>query len=161
MINSRFVISVLIVLLPFSHSFAQTLSLPDLLTVYHFDSSAARHFCEQKNLPLTGAKNTGAIKRYQFATPDSSTRLEINYPNDSSSLNVQLSYWFYGAKQYSHLQKSLRKAGFTRERVKDVGGSLPSHVERYVSKNLQAELINPGGKQPYWLFLHPVGNYIW
>ena len=125
------------------------------------DSSAARQFCIGKKLPLTTAGNTGANMRYHFATADSSTRLEIRYPNDSASPNVQMNYWFNSVKEYSRFKKDLRKHGFAQQSAKQVTGTLPSYAERYVNKNLQVELIRPDGKQLYWLFLHPVGDYTW
>ena len=146
---------------PFKQLFAQTLSFADILHVYSLDSSAARQFCTDKKFTLTEAGNTGANMRYQFTTADSSTRLEIRYPNDSTSLNVQMNYWFSSAGAYNHFKRDLRKHGFTRQSAKQVTGSLPSYAERYISKNMQVELIRPEGKQPYWLFLHPVGDYTW
>jgi hypothetical protein len=141
--------------------FAQALSFEDILKLYRLDSVAARQFCTSKQFVLAKAGNTGATMRYQFKGADTSTRLEINYPNDSTSLNVQLNYWFRSAKDYNHFRKLLPKNGFRRQRAKQVAGSLPSYVERYINKNLQVELIHPGDEQPYWLFLHPVGNYTW
>lgn len=160
--HQRLFLLLLFLLLPLSCLFAQTLSFTDILKVYSLDSNAARQFCTGKNLALTEAGNTGATMRYRFKAADSSgTKLEINYPNDSTSLNVQLNYWFRDAKEYSHFKKTIPKNGFTRQSAKQVEGVLPSYAERYVSKNLQIELIHPEGKQPYWLFLHPVGNYTW
>src|SRR5438270_13245008 len=127
----------LFLLLPLSCLFAQSLSFTDILKVYSLDSNAARQFCTGKKLALTEAGNTGATRRYQFIAADSSgTRLEINYPNDSTSLNVQLSYWFSSAKEYSRFKKAIPKNGFTRQLAKQVQGTLPAYAERYISKNL-------------------------
>ena len=146
-----------------SSVFAQTMSFANILNAYHLDSSAARQFCTGKSFALSDVKHDGATTRYQYKAGDSinSVRLEISYPNDSTSLNVQINYWFGSAKDYNGFKEAFRKNGFTRHSVKDVSGSVPAHAERYISKNLQIELIHPGDKQPYWLFLHPVGNYIW
>ncbi len=143
--------------------FAQTLSLADILTLYQQDSSSARQYCIAKKFVIAEVSNDGAKERYKYQSGDtgSTARLEIFYPNDSASLNVQLNYWFADKNDYKKFQKSFRKNGFIRKSVKQVQGSVSSHAERYTSKNLQAELINPGGKQPFWLFLHPAGNYSW
>lgn len=149
-------------LLPVSSLFAQTLSFTDIVKVYTLDSSAARRFCIDKNWKLTEAKNDGASARYKFEKGDSSAaRLELSYPNDSTSLNVQLNYWFGNKKEYNSLKKDLKKQGFVKKQTKQIEGALSSYAERYVKKNLQIELIHPEGNQPYWLFLHPVGNYTW
>ncbi len=141
--------------------FAQSLQLTDILKLYSLDSSAARQFCVDKQFNVTTAGNTSANMRYGFASGDSTTRLEISYPNDSTSLNVQLNYWFNNTKAYKQFKTALRKNGFTRQSAKQIEGTLPSYAERYINKNLQVELISPGDEQPYWLFLHPVGNYTW
>src|SRR4051794_40431441 len=99
--HQRIYLLLLFLLVPLSCLFAQSLSFTDILKVYSLDSSAARQFCTGKKLALTVAENTGANKRYQFKSADSSAKLEITYPNDSTSLNVQLNYWFRSAKEYN------------------------------------------------------------
>ena len=149
-------------LLPFSSVFAQSLTVADLLKIYNLDSTSARQYCTDKQLPLTVADNTGSNRRHQYATPDSNYRLEIRYPNDSASLNVQMNYWFTGTSEYKKIEEDLRKAGFHKLWTKQAGSTLPANASRYLSKNLQAELIRPQGIQKsYWLFLHPPGNYNW
>ncbi len=145
----------------FTRLFAQTLSFDDILKLYSLDSSAARQFCTGKKWEVTTAGNTGATRRYRYTTADSSSRLEIGYPNDAASPNVQLNYWFGSAKDYNRFKKAFRKSGFMKQSTKEISGALSSYSERYVRNNLQIELIHPEGKQPYWLFLHPVGNYSW
>lgn len=141
---------------------AQSLTIPDLLKLYNLDSTAAQQYCAAKKLPLINADNTGANKRYQYTTPDSSYRLEIRYPNDSASVNVQLSYWFAGASEYKNIEMGMRKAGFRKLSAKQSGGTLPANAARYVANALQIELIKPEGIQKsYWLFLHPAGSYNW
>lgn len=143
--------------------FAQSLTVADLLKIYKLDSTAARQYCTDKQLPLMNADNTGSNRRYQYATPDSSYRLEIRYPNDSATLNTQMNYWFAGTGDYKKIETDLRKAGFRRLSAKQTRNStLPPNAARYLSKSLQAELIRPQGIQKnYWLFLHPPGNYNW
>lgn len=141
---------------------AQSLTVTDLIKIYSLDSTAAREYCISKHLPLINADNTGSNKRYQYATPDSSYRLEIRYPNDSASLNVQLNYWFTTEDDYKKIETGLRKAGLHKLSTKQMSNTLPGNVSRYLSKNMQAELIRPEGIQKsYWLFLHPPGNYNW
>src|SRR4051794_32461046 len=148
--HQRISLLLLFLLLPLSCLFAQTLSFTDILKVYSLDSNAARQFCASKNLALTEAGNTGATNRYQFVAADSSgTKLEINYPNDSTSLNVQLNYWFRSAKEYSYFKKAIPKNGSTRQSAKQVKGSLPPYAERYINKNLHIKLIRPKRNQPY------------
>lgn len=160
--RQRFIFVLIFSLLPLCSLFAQALSFTDVLKVYALDSSAARKFCIDKKWNLTQSKNDGSATRYKYETGDSSqTRLEISYPNDSTSLNTQLNFWFTNTKEYNRLKKDIKKGGFAKKETKQIEGSLSSYAERYVKKNLQIELIRPGENQPYWLFLHPVGNYIW
>ena len=160
--QQRFCFIFIFFLCPLSSLFAQSLPFADIVKIYTLDSSGARKFCIDKNWNFADAKHDGAATRYEFETGDSSqTRLEISYPNDSASLNVQLNYWFGDKKEYNNLKKAIRKQGFTRKQTKEIQGALPSYAERYVKDNMQIELIHPEGKQPYWLFLHPVGNYTW
>lgn len=148
--------------IPLSSLFAQSLTVPDLLKIHSLDSAAAKQYCMNKKLPLTNAGNTGSNLRYQFATPDSSYRLEIRYPNDSSSINIQMNYWFMGSANYKKIEAGLHKAGFRKQTSGQTGSTLPPNADRYVANALQAELIRPEGIQKsYWLFLHPVGNYNW
>lgn len=141
---------------------AQHLPLTDILQLYKLDSTAARQYCTGKQFGLAEARNTGSSARYQYAASDSSgARLEIRYPNDTASVNVQLNYWFVNAKEYAAFKTALKKQGFSREAVKDIPGSLPAHAEQYTNKTLQIELIDGSGKQPYWLFVHVVGGYTW
>ena len=145
-------------LLPFSSLLAQVLTLEDVLQIDSLDSTSARQYCTGKQLPLVTSGNTGATRRYQFCTPDSSNRLEINYPNDHSSPNIQINYWFTGEGQYKNMQEDFIKLGFHRQSAQETG-SVPFNAERYIAKNLQAELIRQQGKQSFWLFLHSVGHY--
>ena len=148
--------------MPLSFLTAQALTMPDILKIHSLDSAGARQYCTDKKLPLVTAGNTGSNRRYQYATADSAYRLEIIYPNDSSSLNSQINYWFIGGGNYKTIVAGLRKAGFHHLSKKQTGGTLPANVDRYVANALQAELIRPQGIQKsYWLFLHPVGNYNW
>lgn len=156
------VVFIAVCLLPLSCLFAQALTIPDILKIHSLDSAAARQYCTDKKLPLINADNTGSNMRYQYATPDSSYRLEVVYPNDSASANVQMSYWFTGAGNYKTIEAGLRKAGFHRQSARQSGGTLPPNAARYIANALQAELIRPQGIQKsYWLFLHPVGKYTW
>ncbi len=143
---------------------AQSLSFSDILKIYSLDSSATQKYCRDKNWQPAERRNDGAATRYEFLPTDTShykASLDLSYPNDSTSLNVQLNYHFATRQEYDKLKEAIRKAGFKHQSSKQVKGALPSYAERYVSKNSQIELIRPEGKQLYWLFLHPVGDYTW
>ncbi len=143
-------------------SFAQKLQLEDLLTIYHSDSTAVKQFCTDKKFILKQTRDAGASTSLRFEAADSSkTSVEVIFPKDTSTHNVQLNYKFGDKRAYNNFKKTFRKNGFTKAGGKQPQAPFSAHAERYINKNIQLEFIRSDAKPPYWIFLHPTGEFSW
>lgn len=124
-------------------SFAQKLSLDEILTAYQLDSVALSTFCKERKFELTGIKEDNWIFTYKYQSAlDKKISFIRTFPKDQSD-KIFLYYYFDEKKEYKNFKDSLSKKGFEKSKSYEMfpdSQNFSTYRERYLTADLQLEL---------------------